>query len=200
MHEYNVTYALIMAIVFLTLRLSINIFDWNNPPARGIRMAFGLYFGALFLLGGISALFDFDIINLLSVIIILYTATLLLALGFIEPNKNFLIYITICGVTYFGSFVLIYNLMINSALLYDLIYIGLFAGGFALSIALSVGIVLNLVFKKKWPKNQESIWQIRKFWEIINNKYVLIILIIICMLELPFRLRSQSLITLFFQL
>ncbi|MHA1376912.1 MAG: hypothetical protein ACTSRG_00895 [Candidatus Helarchaeota archaeon] len=200
MHEYGISYALIVAILFLSIRLSINMFDWKSPPSRGIRMAVDLTFGALFLLGGIISLINFDLIKIIPIIIIFFTAILLISIGFIEPNKNFFILISVSGVTYFSFFILFYNLMLNSPLLYELYYIGLFSAGFSLFITIGVVIVLNIVLKRKLPENQEPLWQINKFWEIINNKYLLVILMIISMLELPFQLRSQSLILYFFQL
>ncbi len=186
-------------VIFLAIRLANNLFDWENPPSRDFWLENDLFYGAIFLLVGIVGLIDYDEIRSLPIIFILFTAFLLISRGFVEPNRNFLILILICGGTYFGFFYPFYMIFTAPPLIYDFSYGGFVAAGLSLGISLAVGIILNILFKRKWPEGQKKLWEATKFWEIINNKILISLIIVLIVIETTFQLRSQSLLLLFFK-
>ena len=198
MHEVNLHYFMIGTVAFLAIRLINKFVDWENPPSRRGWMAADLYFGAIFLMVGINGIMTYNIIKSLPIIFNLFTAFLLISRAFVEPNKNFIILICICAVIFFGIFYPLYILFVTPPLLYDIRYSGFAGVAINLGISLVIGIALNIVFKKKWPERQETIWHGTKFWEIVNNKTMLIIVIILIMIETMFQLRSQSILLKFF--
>lgn len=198
MHELNLHYFMMGTILILTIRIVNRFVDWENPPSRRGWMATDLFFGTIFLMVGINGVMTYNIIKTLPIIFNLFSAFLLISRAFVEPNKNFLILILICGGVYFGLIYPLYILFTLPPLVYDIEYSGIIAVGISLGISLIVGIVLNIIFKNKWPDRQETIWHGTKFWEIINNKTLLIIVIVLIAIETMFQLRSESLLLKFF--
>lgn len=198
MHEVNLPYFMMGTIIFLIIRLVNNFVDWKNPPSRRGWMATDLCFGAIFLMVGINGIMTYNIIKTLPIIFHLFNAFLLISRAFIEPNKNFIILICICAGLFFGLFYPFYILFSAPPLVYDVSYSGFVAVAISLGTSLVVGIVLNFGFKNKWPDRQEKILCGTKFWEIINNKTLLIVVITLIAIETMFQLRSESLLLKFF--
>ncbi|MFX0134383.1 MAG: hypothetical protein ACFFDN_12155 [Candidatus Hodarchaeota archaeon] len=198
MHEVNLSYFMIGTIMFLTVRLVNNLVDWKNPPSRRGWMATDLFFGAIFLMAGINGIMTYNVIKSLPIIFNLFNAFLLISRAFVEPNKNFFILISICAGVFFGLFYPFYNLFSIPPLVYDVSYSSFVAVGICLGISLVVGIILNIEFKNKWSDGQEAIWHGTNFWEIINNKILLIIVITLIAIETMFQLRSESILLKFF--
>lgn len=197
MDEVNLSYFMIGTIIFLSIIIVNNILDWKNPPSRGAWMVVDLCFGAIFLLVSINGLMIHNIIKILPLIFIIFTTFLLISRAFIEPNKNFLIIICICACLYFGLFYLLYIIFSAPEITYEFNYGAMAAVAISLGISLTVGIILSSKLKKKWPERQNPIWHINKFWEIINNKTLIAIIITLIMIESLFQLRGQSLLSIF---
>ncbi|MHA1376910.1 MAG: hypothetical protein ACTSRG_00885 [Candidatus Helarchaeota archaeon] len=199
MVELNITYFMMGTIIFLTIKLAIVLFDWESPPSRGVWMVIDLFFGAIFLMAGLNGIFNYTVIKSLPIIFVLFTALIYISRSLIEPNKNFLIVFFICICSFFGLFYLCFIILTSPSLIMENIGLNeVFAVGIGLGISLAIGIGLSILFKKKWPKRQETLWHARKFWEIINNKTLLIVVLILMSIEAIFQLRSQSLILYFF--
>ncbi|MHA1385385.1 MAG: hypothetical protein ACTSR3_16655 [Candidatus Helarchaeota archaeon] len=201
MVELNVTYFMMGTIIFLTVKTVNVFFDWENPPTRGVWMVVDLFFGAIFLMAGLNGMFNYTIAKSLPIIFVLFTALVLISRSLIEPNTNFLIILFICTCSYFGFSYLFFIILTSPSLIMENIGSnGFIAVGTSLGISLAIGIGLFILFKKKWPERQETLWQATKFWECINNKSLLVAVLLLMAIEAAFQLRSQSIIFYFFRL
>ena len=201
----NYGYFLFGMFLFLVWRIFhlIPYFKRTPYPTPGSSSAIFFVIGAGYILlilnifQNIDLAFGFDYLTLLPTIIFSMACINFLSESFIAPTKNYLIALILgIGIGVFAILLLDFTFQVsNLAAISSYLFAIPVLGGLLLGL-IGGALIHGYFLQKRYPEWNHPLWQIHKFWDLINHSRFLVILATLTIIEALLQWHSTSLIIL----